>query len=238
MSKPLSNKFSKASFQKGGALIYILIAVALLAALTSTMIGDGGQSSRTQNSFRLGQELNSQSRVIRSAIQDCVLRFTKGDAADIAEADYNNPYPLNPSSTEFTSPAADDKVSRLQCPGTSATSGATGNDDYHDLFGGSGEFAGYLPPKPDLMDDWTYFNGDATVHGVRLDGVYFQITSDKSDPQIGESMDRIDNLMASCEVDYIDGTGSNSCENGTKCLRYWIIRGANTAATGGPNPCP
>lgn len=216
-------------------MLYILIAVALLAALTSTLVGGGGQSSGTQNAYRLGQELNSQSRVIRSAIQDCVLRYTRGDGADIAEANYNNPYPLNPSSSEFTSPAANDNVSHLQCPGTSATSG---NDDYADLFSGSGQFSGYLPSKPDLMDDWTYFNGDATVHGVRLDGVYFQITSTKSDPQISDSMARIDDLMAACEVDYITGDGSNSCASDTQCLRYWIIRGANTAATGGPNPCP
>lgn len=235
MSKPLSNRFSKASLQKGGALIYILIAVALLAALTSTMVGGGGQSSRTQNAFRLGQELNSQSRLIRSAIQDCTLRFTQGDAVDISEANYNNPYPLNPSSSEFTSPAANDNVAFLKCPGTSSSAG---NDDYTDLFGGSGEFSGYMPPKPDLMDDWTYFNGDETVEGVRLDGVYFQITSNKSDPQVGEAMERIDNLMSACEVDYLEGDGSNSCANDYKCLRYWVIRGPNTAATGGTNPCP
>lgn len=221
--------------QKGGALIYILIAVALLAALTSTLIGGGGQSSRTQNAFKLAQELNSQSRIIRSGIQDCVLRFAKGDGDDISEADYNNPYPLNPTSTEFTTASANDYVQYLQCPGTSES---TGNDDYRDIFGGSGEFSGYLPAKPDLMNDWTYFNGDATVHGLRLDGVYFQITSSRSDPFIGEAMAKVDNLMAACEVDYIVGDGNNSCASGTQCLRYWIIRDTNTAATGGSNPCP
>ena len=226
---------NKASPQKGGALIYILIAIALLAALTSTFVGGGGQSSRTQNAFKLAQELNSQGRVIRSAIQDCVLRYPQGDAGDISEANYNNPYPLNPSSTEFTTAAANDNIENLKCPGTSE---AVGVDDHLNIFSGTGEFSGYLPTTPDLMEPWTYFNGDATVAGLRMDGVYFQITSTKNDPFIAESMTKIDGLLASCEVDYIVGDGTNSCASNTQCLRYWIIRSGSTAATGGPNPCP
>lgn len=230
------SQFAKAVLQKGGALIYVLIAVALMAALTGTLVGGGGsQSSRTQNAFKLANELSSQIRVVRSAIQDCVLRFPRGDGADIAEANYNDPYPLNPASSEFSAPSANNNVSALRCPGTSS---ASGNDDYREIFSGSNEFSGFLPRTPDLMDDWTYFNGDATVSGLRLDGVFIQISSTKSDPFIAEAMEKVDNLMASCEVDYLVGTGSNSCANNTQCLRYWIIRGPNTAATGGPNSCP
>lgn len=230
------NRMGRAALQKGGALIYVLIAVALMAALTGTLVGGGGsQSSRTQNAFKLANELSSQIRVIRSAIQDCVLRFPQGDQADIAQANYNDPYPLNPTSNEFSTPAGNDNVEHLRCPGTS---GAAGNDDYRQIFTGSGEFSGFLPSAPDLMSDWTYFNGDATIQGLQLDGVFIQINSTRSDPFIAEAMEKVDNLMASCEVDYLVGTGSNSCPNNTQCLRYWIIRGPNTAATGGPNACP
>ena len=90
---------NKASSQKGGALLYILIAIALLAALTTTFIQPSGQSSRTQNTFKLATQLNSQARVIRSAIQDCILRYPEGDNA-IAEANYIDPYPLNPASAD------------------------------------------------------------------------------------------------------------------------------------------
>ena len=223
----------KASSEKGGALIYILIAIALLAALTSTFVGESGQSSRTQNAFQLAQQLNSQSRVIRSAIQDCVLRYAEGNNA-IAEANYNDPYPLNPNSndSEYSSYDTGDPgtsyVEDLRCPGAS----------FAQIFGGAGEFSGYLPTLPDLMEPWEYFNGDATVEGLRMDGVYFQTTSTKSDPFIAESMTKVDELMAACEVDYIVGDGTNSCPSDTQCLRYWIIRSAGTAATGGPNSCP
>ena len=229
----ITNQLNKASLQKGGALIYILIAIALLAALTSTFVGGGGQSSRTQNAFKLAQELNSQIRVIRSAIQDCVLRYPQGEDT-IAESDYNDPYPLNPNSNDTAYTAFDTgnpgtrNVEDLRCPGSS----------FDQIFSGSGEFSSYLPSPPDLMDSWTYFNGQETVHGLTMDGVYIEIESKRSDPQIGEAMSKIDGLMAACEVDYIQGTGSNSCDNGSNCLRYWIIRGSNTAATGGPNPCP
>ena len=239
----------KASPEKGGALLYILIAIGLLAALTTTFIQPSGQSTRTQNAFKLSSELNSQSRVIRSGIQDCILRFPQGDGSDIAEVGYIDPYPLNPTSTEFTSPATTDAVSALGCPGTSEINSpaANANDDYAAIFGGSGVFSTFLPPAPTLMEPWTYFNGNATgpsqIFGMDFEGVFYQTQSDKSDPFIGESMTKIDNLMSSCEVDYTIGNGSNGCENGYQCIRFWIIRrsGGPTGvanATNGPNPCP
>jgi hypothetical protein len=237
--------------EKGGALIYILIAIALLAALTTTFMGGGGQQSRTQNAFKLASELNSQARVIRSAIQDCVLRFPGGDE-DIAEAGYFAPYPLTPTSTQFTSPATDRNVSRLGCPGTSAATGANpgSSDDHIALFGGGGQFASFLPPTPDLMEEWQYFNGNfaaaagAPLYNMAFNGVFFQIASDRSDPFIGEAMQKIDETMSSCEVDYQVGDGTNGCENNHQCLRFWIIRNGSTGPTGaanatnGQNPCP
>jgi len=227
------HNFIKASSQKGGALIYILIAVALLAALTTTFIQPGGQSSRTQNSFKLATLLNSQARVVRSAIQDCVLRFPEGNSA-IAETGYFDPYPLNPDSTDATYTAYDvtnKNVSELRCPGSS----------FDQIFSGTGQFSSYLPSPPDLMDQWTYFNGgkgtgnEVAINGLDVDGVFFQTTATKSDPFIGEAMGKVDGLMSACEVDHIVGDGSNGCANNTQCLRFWILRDAGTAATPG---CP
>lgn len=242
MTSHTFHKLIKASSQKGGALIYILIAIALLAALTSTFLNDGGQSSRTQNAFKTATVLNSQARLVRSAIQDCVLRFPEGDSA-IAETGYIDPYPLNPDSsdavyTEFD--VTNKNVSELRCPAAS----------YDQLFSGAGEFSSYLPPSPDLMEPWTYFNGSiaasgtvAPNYGMAFDGVYFQIQSDKSDPFIGESFQKIDELMSTCEVDHQVGDGTNGCEDGHQCLRFWIIRrgGGPTGSaddTNGQNPCP
>ncbi len=223
----------KASPQRGGALIYILIAIALLAALTTTFMGSGGQQSRTQNSFKLASELNSQARVIRSGIQDCILRFPQGDNA-IVETGYIAPYPINPDSADAGYAAGltalsvatptTKEASELRCPGAS----------YAQIFSGAGQFSSFLPTAPSLMEDWTYFNGGAgtgnevTALGQDFDGVYFQIRSDKSDPFIGESMQKIDDSMAACEVNYTVGDDTNGCEDGFQCLRFWIIRNDGT----------
>lgn len=222
---------NKASPQKGGALIYILIAIALLAALTTTFIQPGGQSSQTQNAFKLASELNSQARVIRSGIQDCILRYPEGEPA-IAEANYIDPYPLNPNSADPAYAAydvANRNVEELRCPGAL----------FQKLFGGGGEFSTFLSPAPDLMDEWTYFNGNATLHGLGFNGVFFQIQSNKSDPFIAESMTKVDELLAACEVDYTVGNGTNGCQNGYRCLRFWIIRNGTTGpvSDGSPKQC-
>jgi type II secretory pathway pseudopilin PulG len=213
----------KASSQRGGALLYILIAIALLAALTTTFIQPSGQSSRTQNTFKLATQLNSQARVIRSAIQDCILRYPEGDNG-ITETGYIDPYPLNPDSADTQYAAYDvtnKNVEQLRCPGA----------NYLRLFGGGGQFTGFLPQAPNLMDPWTYFNGSATINGTAFNGIFFQIQSNKSDPFIGESMQKINSLVSSCEVDYTDATGgqADGCANGYQCLRFWIIRNS-----GGP----
>ena len=204
--------------QRGGALIYILIAIALLAALTGTFMNSGGQGARKQNAFKLATEMNSQARVIRSAIQDCILRYPHGDDA-IAETNYNDPYPLNPDSADAAYAAYDvtgRAVSELRCPGAS----------YEKLFGGA--LSGFLPPPPNLLENWTYFNGQATILGNVHDGVYFQTQSAKSDPFIGEAMAKMDGLFSACEVDYTVGDNTNGCATGSQCLRVWVIRGANT----------
>lgn len=204
--------------QRGGALIYVLIAIALLAALTGTFMSSGGQGARTQNAFKLATEMNSQARVVRSAIQDCILRYPAGDDA-IAEANYNDPYPINPDSSDAVYAAydvANRNVSELRCPGA----------NYEKLFGGM--MSGFLPPPPNLLEDWAYFNGQETILGKVHDGVYFQTQSNKSDPFIGEAMTKMDGLFSECEVDYTIGDGSNGCASGYQCLRVWIIRGTNT----------
>ncbi|PCH99862.1 MAG: hypothetical protein COB76_04760 [Alphaproteobacteria bacterium] len=204
--------------EKGGALIYILIAIALLAALTSTFMNSGGQGARTQNAFKLAAELNSQARVVRSAIQDCILRYPQGHDA-IAESNYNDPYPLNPDSSDAAYSAFDvtnRTVEELRCPGAA----------YGKLFGGT--LSTFLPPQPNLMEPWTYFNGEETALGETFDGVYFQIQSTKSDPFIGESMQKMNGLFSPCEVDYTVGDNTNGCATGAQCLRVWVIRGANT----------
>lgn len=208
------------SSRKGGALVYIMIAIALLAALTMAFIQPGGQGAGTQNAFKLATELNSQARVIRSGIQDCILRFPAGDDA-ITQVGYHHPYPLRPDSSEFDTPAPDAGVQYIKCPGTGS---GTDVDDQQNIFGGV--LSSFLPPAPSIMNEagWVYNNGTGTQHGETYDGVYFRIYSDKSDPFIDDAFQNLDELFSDCEADYIVGDGTNGVPTGTKSFRVWVVR--------------
>ncbi len=67
--------------QRGSALIYILIAIALLAALTMSFVEPSGQQSRSQNAYKLAQELRAQVETYRRAIQDCIITYPPGTRA-------------------------------------------------------------------------------------------------------------------------------------------------------------
>lgn len=206
--------------RRGGALVYIMIAIALLAALTMAFIQPSGQSTSTQNSFKLATELNSQARLIRSAIQDCILRFPKGDPS-ITATNYFHPYPLQPNSPQFDDRADYAGVQYLKCPGTGS---GTDVDDQERIFGGT--LSTFLPPPPAFVNarGWVYANGTGANQGETYEGVYFRIYSDNSDPFIEDAFQKLDDLFSECEADYIVGNGSNGVESGKKSFRVWIIR--------------
>lgn len=213
---------------RGSALIYILIAIALIAALTASFMQPATQQTRTQNSFKLAAELNGQVQMVRASIQDCILQYPEGDSA-INVAGYHANYPLEPDSTYFpTSPAiraADKNVAGLRCPGNNP--GGV-NQSHHELiFGGStGRF---MPAVPALFGPWTYRNTtNTTIDGVAFTGVFFQITTTNSDAYLAEAMQKVDAQFTQCEADYVEGDGSNGCAASTKCLRIWVKRVAPT----------
>lgn len=206
---------------RGSALIYILIAIALIAALTASFMQPATQQTRTQNSFKLAAELNGQVQMVRSAIQDCILQWPEGDAA-ISVSGYHPNYPLEPDSTYFpTSPAiraADKNVANLRCPGNNP-----GSTTQAPIFGGAtGRF---MPAVPALFGPWTYHNTtNETIDGVAFTGVFFQTTTTNTDAYLAEAMQKVDSQFTACEADYVEGTGSNGCAANTKCLRIWVKR--------------
>ena len=207
---------------KGGALVYILIAIALLAALTASFIEPASQQSRAQNAFRLATSIDSQVQFIRAALQDCLLLYPAGGSAvGGTDPGYHAPYPVHTDSDYFIGStlgkAADRNVEFLRCPGNPG-----GSNDHTPMFSGSS--GRFMPPPPNLFNAWTYYNGAGTVLGETVDGVYVQLASDKSDPFIGESLTKVTSKYASCEADYIVGTGSNGCANGEQCFRIWLRR--------------
>lgn len=222
--------FSNAT-RRGSALIYILIAIALIAALTAVFMQPASQQTRSQNSFKLSAEINGQVQMIRSAIQDCILQYPEGDSG-ITPAlvpGYNAVYPLDPDSTYLpTTPAiraSDKNVSNLRCPGNNP--GGSNQNQHELIFGGStGRF---MPATPALFTPWTYRNGTGmTINGQTVTGVFFQTTTTSSDAYLAEAMQKVDSQFTQCETDYIVGDGNNGCPASTKCLRIWIKRVAPT----------
>ena len=213
----------KTKFQTGSALVYILIAIALLALLTATFMDSSSQQTTSQSTVNTVTELNSQISLIRSSIQECILTYSEG-AADLAGTS-NVPYPINPTSTYFTapaSPAANNNVGNIKCPGN-----PQGNVKLHGtMFGGnSGKF---MPPAPKLFSDWTYYNG--------VDGVFFYASTNKTDAFLLTSMTKLDDQYSECEADVINNIAGGSALNITSqgasgpncpalsyCFRVWVI---------------
>ncbi len=210
--------------QKGSALVYILIAIALLAALTATFMDSSSQQTTSQNAFNTVTELNSQINFIRSAIQECVLTYPAGDTTPGYAAlwhGYNEPYPIFPNNAYFTGatpgPTAvgTSWVSDLRCPGN------PGDSNEHALiFGGkSGKF---LPPPPKLFSPWSYYNME--------DGVFILIGTDKTDSYLTTALEKLDDQFSECEADVITGPFSMTsddplfvCPTGATCFRVWLM---------------
>lgn len=212
---------------RGSALIYILIAIALIAALTTMFMQPASQQTRSQNSFKLAAELNGQVQMIRAAIQDCILQYPEGDSG-INVAGYVGPnYPLDADSTYLDSPAASGTkdVASIRCPGNNP--GAPNSNQHGEMFGGnSGRF---MPATPAMFSPWIYRNGTGmAINGVNYTGVFFEIRSTATDAFVTEAMQKVDDQFTACEAEYIAGDGSNGCPASTQCLRVWVKRQAPT----------
>ena len=217
--------------QSGSALVYILIAIALLAALTVSFMEPSGQQAQSQSSTRVVSELYNQVSTIQSAIQECVLIYPAEDSGLTTIEQKNSPYPINPLDEYFDNnaavpaSAADNAVSGIRCSGNPG--GA--NPSHATIFSGaSGKF---MPPPPSLFGAWEYYNG--------ADGVFFFIATDKTDPYLATALDKLDNKFAECEADVIDATagvinlssdsmpsvppGVRTCPDGNRCFRVWMI---------------
>ena len=221
---------SSSSREKGSALIYILIAIALLAALTVSFMEPSSQQTTSQNSFRLTSDMAAQVEFVRTNVQECVVVYDKGDNTidnTISGTDpgANKKFPIKPTSTHLTDPitpsSAPNLVKDLRCPGNPGD-----NADHRAIFSGSS--GKYMPPPPALFNDWQWYNG--------TDGVFFWIETDKSDAYIMSAMKKLDAQYGKCEADIIDATsaGKNldnastiSCPTGSVCFRVWLISDKN-----------
>lgn len=225
--------------QKGSALIYILIAIALLAALTATfMDSSSGQRTTAQETFNIVTQLNSQANFIRSAIQECVLTYPNGDTTMPADPVGNTavypvrPYPLQPNNDYLASPTVKTLAKDIRCPGN------PGNSNNHAKIFGSNT-GKLFPPSPKFFGDWRYFNSK--------DGVSLFIGSDTSDAFIGTALQKLDAQFTPCEAQYIDAASAAVnvvsdqpgmiCGLGVKCILIHLVTTPTTLYPG-ETSCP
>ncbi len=227
-------KMQKKSNSNGSALIYILIAVALLAALTVSLMEPSSQQTQSQSSTSMVTDISGQISFITSAVSECILTYPDQDSELTATEQENAPYPINPKDPYFTAQSAtpasdpDNTTQYIRCPGNPGGSGAS-NQNHARIFGGtSGKF---MPPTPAMFNAWTYYNG--------ADGVYLMISTTKTDPFITSSMAKLDAKYSNCESEVIDRRslgalsittdttpgdgGVRTCAAGSLCFRYWVI---------------
>lgn len=249
---PQNNPGRRREGEAGSALIYILIAIALLAALTVSFMQPSGNQTQTNNAFKTVSELQSQVDFIRAAVQECVLSYPAGDAtvdntaAGTMDVGANRRYPLRPDSDHFdtatVTPTTGTRLVRdIRCPGNPGdrpgdTIAVPGNAVNHaNIFGGgTGKF---LAPPPTLFEDWQWYNGE--------DGIFFWIETTNSDAFIQSAFDKLEESFSKCEADQInavsgaralDGAGDTSCPLGSRCFRVWMVMdnvsGAGTPQSG------
>lgn len=219
---------TKRGSETGSALVYILIAIALLAALTASFMRPSSQQTTAQSSFNMISQLKSQISFVRSSIQECVINYSDGESGLIGTDNF--PYPINPSSAYLASPEGDDALAGIKCPGNPGGS----SNDHADIFGGrSGKF---LPPIPDLFTPWQYYSGP--------DGVFFFTSTDKTDAFLQTALQKLDEEYSECEADIIDASGGDIelisaaagdpiCPDGSTCFRIWMLMDDTSAVFNG-----
>ena len=225
----------KRIFETGSALVYILIAIALLAALTASFMRPSSQQTTAQGAFNAVTELKSQIDFINSSIQECILTYPSGDRGPSGTSGLvgtlNTPYPINPTDTYFTTPSPNNILELIRCPGNPGNT-----NDHARIFGGiSGKF---LPPPVNLFEDWEYYSG--------TDGVFFFTRTDKTDAFLQTAMAKLDDDFSECQADVIDASaaeveltstaaaGDPKCPDESTCFRVWIIpRASATYQAGG-----
>ncbi len=228
--------------EKGNVLLYVLMAIGLMAALTYAYVKDSRENYASQSAVQIAETLFAQANMIRSAVVQCSAEYPSGGGdlnADgtITPADNpNNPFPINPSSalhagrtidgvvggTPDPIPAAvDDTAKYLSCIGAPASVAL--------MFSGANNQGRFLPPTPSGFSEWTYTNDTSGVPAPNGagnypngKGVYIRITGPANDAASINALNRVMNKFTQYQADLNYG----GC--GATCLTIWIQRNCTT----------
>lgn len=228
-----SGRFSSFSrpAERGNALLYVFLAVGLLAALTYAYTKDSRENYSAQSGVRLAEELAAQINMIKAAVVQCTLEYPGGggDMDNSGVINYsdnpNNPYPINPSSALILrapagctatsnadgclAAAADDDVRNLVCVGAPIGEAA--------IFQGANNQGRFLPPPPAGFSEWVYVNDTSGSPAPNGKGVYIRITA----PDDAAAVQALDRLMSKFSADQAD-LNYGGC--GARCFTAWILR--------------
>lgn len=172
--------------ERGNALLYVLLAVGLLGALTYFYAEDSRENYSSQAAISISENLYAQANMIKSAVVQCTLEYPAGAVLNgnivnnPATDNPNTPYPIAPSSalnasrqlgnppvSDPIAAAANDQVRNLTCIGAPSSLAF--------MFTGANNQGRYLPPIPSDFTDWVYGN-DLTSGPSGKGGVYIQTT--------------------------------------------------------------
>lgn len=212
------------SKNSGNALLYVFMAVGLLAALTYSFTKGTKENYSTQNAAKAAEELYVQANLIKSSIVQCTNEYVEGggdlnsDGIFNEDDNANTPFPLEPNNglienapagcvvqgntAGCVSVAENNNVRNLSCIG------APLGEAY--MFSGTNNSGAFLPQPPSGFEEWTYKNDS--------NGVYIQIIGKAKNATANMTVQRLKDKYSNCQSDIDYG----NC--GDNCFTAWIKR--------------
>jgi len=194
--------------EKGSVVAYLLMAVALIAALTAALTKGSHESAVTIQVQQHVKFLETDLQTIRSAINECILVYSdpvdiNGDNLINTTDNPNAPFPLY---GDLSSGGLGVPLSEIKCPGNQQAIFNNKAGKFFSLIGSS---------------DYTIdYNNNGT------EGIQIIILRNSASPVWDEAMSQVNAKLSTCSAEIETGAG---CTNG--CFEFWIKRPATSSSS-------